>query len=286
MKLASYRIGALETCGLLTADDSGLIALPGRIAGVAGLRDLLALPDWAARLTPLAGLPADHRLADVTLLPVIPDPRKILCIGINYASHVRETGREMPDKPMVFTRFADSQVGHDQPLLRPFLSERFDWEAELAVIIGRRTRHATPETAMASVAGYSCYNDGSLRDWQRHTTQFTPGKNFPATGAFGPWMVTAEAFGPVETRQITLRLNGQVMQQARFDDLIFGIADLIAYCSAFTTLEPGDVIITGTPGGVGGFRQPPIFLRAGDVTEVEIDGIGILRNPVEDEQKG
>lgn len=283
MKLASYRLGEVETCGLLTADESGLVALPGRIAGVATLRDLLALPDWMAQLAPLVGRPADHRLAEVTLLPVIPDPRKILCIGINYASHVRETGREMPDKPMVFTRFADTQIGHGQPLLRPFLSDRFDWEAELAVIIGRRTRHATPETAMASVAGYSCYNDGSLRDWQRHTTQFTPGKNFPATGAFGPWMVTADAFGPVGRQQITLRLNGQVMQQATFDDLIFGVADLIAYCSAFTTLEPGDVIITGTPGGVGGFRQPPIFLRAGDVAEVEIDGIGILRNPVEDE---
>lgn len=165
MKLASYRLGEVETCGLLTADESGLVALPGRIAGVATLRDLLALPDWMAQLAPLVGRPADHRLAEVTLLPVIPDPRKILCIGINYASHVRETGREMPDKPMVFTRFADTQIGHGQPLLRPFLSERFDWEAELAVIIGRRTRHATPETAMASVAGYSCYNDGSLRDW-------------------------------------------------------------------------------------------------------------------------
>lgn len=283
MKLASYRVADTDTYGLLSADVSRLIDLTPRIPETASLRALISMPDWQEKVAAFAGEAGDHAVEDVRLLPVIPDPDKILCIGINYATHVRETGRELPEKPMVFTRFANSQTGHGQPLLKPRVSDRFDFEGELAVVIGRQTRYVAPEDALASVAGYSCYNDGSVRDWQRHTTQFTPGKNFPGTGAFGPWMVTPDEMGEIGPQSIVTTLNGVVVQEATFEDLIFNLRELVSYCSQFALLEPGDVIITGTPGGVGAFRTPPVWMKQGDVVEVAIDGIGVLRNTVQDE---
>jgi 2-keto-4-pentenoate hydratase/2-oxohepta-3-ene-1,7-dioic acid hydratase in catechol pathway len=222
----------------------------------------------------------DHRLDAVALLPVVPDPDKILCIGINYATHVRETGRETPKYPMIFVRFANSQVGHGQPMVKPRASDRYDFEGELAVIIGRRARHVPKERALEYVAGYACYNDGSLRDWQRHSAQFTPGKNFLASGALGPWMVTADEIPDPSRLTLTTRLNGEVMQHAPVSDLIFTVPDLIAYISTFTELVPGDLIATGTPGGVGNYREPPVFMKPGDRIEVEISGIGVLANPI------
>ncbi len=221
--------------------------------------------------------------SDVTLLPVIPDPSKILCIGLNYQKHKIETGRPDADHPTIFTRFSDSQVAHGQPMVKPTSSERFDYEGEMAVIIGRGGRNIASEDALDHIAGYACYNDGSVRNWQRHTSQFTPGKNFPATGGFGPYMVTPDEVGDYKTLPIQTRLNGEVMQEASLADLIFPLEDLISYCSAFTPLSPGDVIVTGTPGGVGDRRDPPVYMFAGDVVEVDIGRLGTLMNPIVDE---
>ena len=222
-------------------------------------------------------------LAEVIFQPVIPNPSKILCIGINYASHMKETGRELPKYPMVFTRFADSQVAHGASIIRPLVSQKLDFEGELAVVIGRHANRVSAASALEYVAGYSCYNDGSIRDWQKHTLQFTPGKNFPATGGFGPWLVTADEIADPSALHLTTRLNDHIMQDAETSDMIFSVPALIEYCSAFTALAPGDVIVTGTTGGVGAFREPPLWLKAGDTVEVEISGIGILRNSVADE---
>jgi len=249
-------------------------------AGLRGLRQVLGeLDDLAA----FAARQPDWRLDAVRLLPPVPDPAKILCVGLNYGAHIRETGNEPPPKPLIFVRFASSQVAHLQPILRPRVSTRLDYEGELAVIIGRRGRYVPRTEAMGLVAGYTCFNDGSVRDFQRHSTQFTPGKNFPATGGCGPWLVTRDQVGDIRERTLTTRLNGAVVQQARLDDLVFDVPALIEYCSTFTELVPGDIIVTGTPGGVGAARKPPLWLQPGDVVEVEISGVGVLRNPVAQE---
>ncbi len=221
-----------------------------------------------------------YGLGEVTFLPPIANPDKIICIGLNYLTHIREGGRDVPQKPTIFTRWANTQVGHLQPLVRPAVSETLDFEGEMAVVIGQRCRNAKRADAVSVVAGYSCYNDGSVREWQRHTSQFTPGKNFPGTGGFGPWIVTPDEMGDVRKATLSTRVNGQEMQRATLDDLVFDVPTLIEYCSAFTILEPGDVIITGTTGGVGAYRNPPLWLKPGDVVEVEVTGVGVLRNPV------
>ncbi|MDG2971185.1 fumarylacetoacetate hydrolase family protein [Pseudomonas extremaustralis] len=231
----------------------------------------------------LASLPRIS-LAEVTLLPVIPNPGKVLCIGINYATHVRETGREMPTYPMIFTRFADSQTAHLQPIVRPNASHKLDFEGELAVVIGKPARHVKQADALDYVAGYACYNDGSVRDWQKHTIQFIPGKNFPNTGGFGPWLVTSDEIGDPQNLELTTRLNGEVMQHTNTSDMIFDVRKLIEYCSTFTELAPGDVIVSGTTGGVGAFREPPVWMKPGDEVEIEISRVGILRNNIVDEQ--
>ncbi|HEX7115701.1 MAG TPA: fumarylacetoacetate hydrolase family protein [Steroidobacter sp.] len=218
--------------------------------------------------------------AEVTWLPVIPNPDKILCIGINYEEHRQETGRPKMEYPTVFVRFANSQSGHLQNVPRPRVSTDLDYEGELAVIIGKGSRYIPRREALAHVAGYACYNDMSVRDWQRHTQQFTPGKNFPGTGAFGPWMVTADELPDIAPLRLQTRVNGTVVQSATFSQMIFDVPRLIEYCSTFTRLEPGDVIVTGTPGGVGSRRQPPLWLKPGDVTEVEIEKVGLLRNRI------
>ena len=208
--------------------------------------------------------------------------RKILCVGVNYRPHIEEMGREIPDYPVVFTRFASSLVGPDEAVIRPQASEQFDFEGELAFVIGRKARHVPRDNAFDYVAGYCCFLDGSVRDWQRHTGQFTAGKNFDRSGAIGP-MVTAANVPDPKALELTTRVNGEVMQQGSVADLVFDIPTLIEYCSTFTELQPGDIIATGTPGGVGAARTPPVWLRDGDLVEVDISGIGVLRNPVQDE---
>jgi len=222
-------------------------------------------------------------LSEVKLLPPIVEPRKILCVGLNYRTHAIEAGHEIPKHPAIFFRVANSQVGHRTPLIRPLISDQYDFEGELAIVIGKRCRHVKESEAFAFVAGYTCYNDGSVRDWQRHSTQWGPGKNFLASGACGPWIVTADEITNPGAIELVTRLNGMVMQHARVEDLIFDIPTLISYCSTFTELQVGDLIVTGTPGGVGGARKPPIWLRDGDLIEVEASGIGLLSNHVQDE---
>ena len=277
MRLISYRQGTRQSYGAVT--DAGVVDLGARLAH-ADLRAMLAAGAVEAARAAAEGQTADIALEQITFMPVIPNPDKIICIGLNYKSHQQETGQSDTPYPTLFTRFANSQVGHGQPLIKPKASDEFDYEGELAVVIGKGGRHIAEKDAMAHVAGYSCYHDASVRDWQFHTSQFVPGKNFPSTGGFGPWLVTADEIPDPSALTLTTRLNGDVLQEAPTDQLIFTIPVLIAYISTFTRLEPGDVIPTGTPGGVGARREPPIYMKPGDVAEIEISDIGILRNPV------
>lgn len=232
----------------------------------------VTLPTKAAATT------ANHALAEVVLLPPISDPPKIICIGLNYRAHVAEAGRALPDHPSLFVRFTDTLVAHGAPLVRPKVSDNFDFEGELALIVGKGGRHIAEGRALDHIAGYACFNDGSIRDWQKHSV--SAGKNFPSTGGFGPWMVTKDEIPDPAALTLVTRLNGAEVQHAGTDMLIFPIPRLIAYVSAFTPLNPGDVIATGTPEGVGLTRTPPLWMKPGDVVEVEISGIGTLRNPI------
>ncbi|GGN24459.1 MULTISPECIES: fumarylacetoacetate hydrolase family protein [Marinomonas] len=218
--------------------------------------------------------------SQISLLPVIPNPNKIFCVGHNYESHRKETGRDEVANPSIFIRFADSLTAHKSEILMPKVSTSLDYEGELAVIIGKGGRAIAEAEAMNHVAGYACFNDASIRDWQWHTRQFTPGKNFPTTGPFGPYMVTPEEAGNLEYVHVITRLNGEVMQDQPIGDMIFPIAQIIAYVSAFTPLSPGDVIVSGTPGGVGAKRTPPVWMKPGDTIEVEIGPMGTLINTI------
>ena len=217
---------------------------------------------------------------DVQLSPVIPDPGKILCIGLNYENHRTETKRPESKFPTIFTRFSESQVGHNEPMVCPKSSERFDYEGEMAIIIGKNGKYINQKNALNHIIGYSCYNDGSVRDWQRHTSQFTPGKNFDNTGGFGPFMLSSDEVKNYKDFKIQTRLNGKTMQDASLSDLIFSVPEIIEYCSSFTELKAGDVIVTGTPGGVGDRRDPPVYMNDGDIVEVEITNLGTLKNPI------
>ncbi|MGJ4930712.1 fumarylacetoacetate hydrolase family protein [Bradyrhizobium sp. HKCCYLS2038] len=277
MKLVSFVIDGRAGYGAVKGD--GVVDL-GRRLPSKSLRALLeagALGD-AAKL--LAAEQADYPLSAITFAPVIADPGKIICVGLNYRDHVAETGRTVTEKPALFARFPTSQVGHLQPIVRPDVSEHFDYEGELALVIGKAGRHVRREDALTHIAGYSCYNEGSIRDWQRHTSQFLSGKTFDKSGAFGPWLVTADEIPDPSRLTLQTRLNGETVQQTTTDLLITDVPDLIVYCSTIMTLLPGDVIVTGTPGGVGFKRTPPLFMKPGDTVEVEISGIGVLRNSV------
>jgi 2-keto-4-pentenoate hydratase/2-oxohepta-3-ene-1,7-dioic acid hydratase in catechol pathway len=276
MKLCSFSTNGTATYGILTG--RGIVDL-GRRFREATLRDFLAAGNMDLAAALADGAP-DHALDAVTLDPVIPNPDQIICVGLNYLDHVQETGRTVTATPVLFARYAVSQVGHGQALLKPRESDEFDYEGELAVIIGKAGRRIPAARALEHVAGYACYNDGSVRDWQRHTSQFMPGKTFAATGGFGPWMVTSDEIRDPSQLTLTTRLNGQVVQQTTTDLMITDVPALIAYSSTILPLVPGDVIVSGTPGGVGAKRTPPLWMRAGDVAEVEISGIGILRNPI------
>ena len=282
MKFVSFtRLGRV---GFGAVIDSGIADLTGKIAPhVTTLKGLIETDIVVAACERAQKQGADLSLNDVSLLPVIPDPSKILCVGLNYQKHKIETGRPDADYPTIFTRFADSQVAHGAPLIKPAQSERFDYEGEMAVVIGRGGRNIPKENALDHIAGYACYNDGSIRNFQQHTSQFTPGKTFPGTGGFGPYLVTPDEVGDYRKLPIQTRLNGVVMQEASLSELIFPVDQIIAYCSLFTPLSAGDVIVTGTPGGVGDRRDPPVYMFAGDVVEVEIGCLGVLRNPVIDE---
>lgn len=266
--------------GVMNLADLGS-ALPNRLDDLLN-RDHGAIQDvWQAA----AASPAPRKpFETLDLLPPVQNPGKILCLGLNYVDHAAEGGFEKPSYPVLFMRGRTSFVAHRQPMLRPRCSERLDYEAELAVIIGAKARHLTPENALESVAGYSVFNDGSVRDYQRKTHQWTMGKNFDATGGFGPAFVSADALPPgAAGLRIQSRLNGQVMQDANTSDMIFNVVETLCYLTEVMTLEPGDVIAMGTPAGVGHARKPPVWMKAGDVCDIEIEGIGTLTNPIADE---
>jgi 2-keto-4-pentenoate hydratase/2-oxohepta-3-ene-1,7-dioic acid hydratase in catechol pathway len=280
LRLASFSLAGRDSYGVVIGDR--IVDLGRQLGGrYPDLRSLLAGDAVAAAAK--AFMSADVATAEVIWRPVIPNPDKILCVGRNFREHIREIGRQSERHPVIFLRLTSSQVGHLQPIVRPKISDQLDFEGELAFIIGRGGRYIPSEKALQHVAGYSIYNDASVRDWQLHTAQYTPGKNFPSTGAFGPWMVTSDEIPDPSVLHLTTRLNGQVMQNAGMDDLLFTISDLIAYVSSFTELLPGDVIVTGTPSGIGAARKPPIWMKPGDCVEVEISSIGTLCNRIAQE---
>jgi 2-keto-4-pentenoate hydratase/2-oxohepta-3-ene-1,7-dioic acid hydratase in catechol pathway len=278
MRWLSYRHGDRSTFGFVTRDGTGVVDAGAR-GPYADLKAALAA-DGLAALAARCGDTADVQLADVRYLPPVTNPDKILCVGLNYKSHQAETGRGGEAFPTIFVRFANAQVGHEQPMVRPVESNTLDYEGEIALVIGRAGRRIPRARALDHVAGFSIYNDGSVREFQRQTSQFTPGKNFAGTGGFGPWMVTPDEVGDPKRLELTTRLNGEVMQHATADLMVFDFATIIEYCSTFTQLVPGDVLVTGTPGGVGAARNPPVFMDAGDVIEVEVKPLGVLRNRI------
>ena len=251
------------------------------------LKDLICTPgglaaaDAAARKAPASAVQA---ISSVTMLPLIPNPGKIVCMGLNYADHAKEGGNARPEYPSFFLRGNSSMVGHNQPIVRPKASTQLDYEAELAVIIGKKARHLTADNALDCIAGYSCFNDGSIRNYQRKSSQWTIGKNFDGTGPFGPCLVTPDELPPgAAGLRIQSRLNGKVMQDANTDVFLWNVVEALRIITECMTLEPGDVIITGTPAGVGYARTPPVWMAPGDVCEIEVEGVGILSNPIVDE---
>ena len=282
MKLASYL--HQNAAGYGVVEGGGIVDLTRRIgARYPDLRTLIAHDGLDAARKAAAGQAPDARLSEVKLLPTIPNPGKIFCIGLNYEDHRKETKRDKTEEPAVFVRFPESQVGHDQPILRPRESAKLDFEGEIAIVIGKAGRRIAEKDAWDYVAGYSCYNDGSVRDWQWATTQWTAGKNFAATGGFGPWMVTADEIAPGATLSLVTRLNGQEMQRTTTELLVHSMPKLIAHISCWVPFAPGDVIVTGTPAGVGARRDPPVWMKPGDVVEVEVSQVGTLRNTIEDD---
>jgi 2-keto-4-pentenoate hydratase/2-oxohepta-3-ene-1,7-dioic acid hydratase in catechol pathway len=279
MRFVSFEAEGRSSFGI--AHDNGVFDLGRRLGAL--LPDLKTYLEAAA--LGLAGhLPkphiVDYAAGEFVYLPVVPNPTKVLCIGVNYVEHRAETGRPEVAHPTIFTRFADTLIGQGEPIRMPTVSTSLDYEGELAVVIGKPGYRVPKDQAFDIVAGYACFNDASVRDWQRHTSQFAPGKNFPATGGFGPELVTPGVLEGLEGRAIETRLNGTVVQSAKLGDMIFGIPAIIEYVTTFTRLLPGDVIATGTPGGVGERRKPPLWMKVGDTVEVAIDGVGKLTNPI------
>ena len=280
MKLASYLADGRPAYGVVAGDR---VITVSKALGKTypTLRDALT-PEGLATIRRASDARPDHKISNICFLPAIPNPGKIVCAGINYRAHAAESGRELPQQPSVFARFADTLVGHEGEMIRPRISTNFDFEGELTVVIGRPGRYIKPADALAHVAGYTIMVDGSVRDYQKFSV--TAGKNFPGSGPLGPWIVTTDELPDPHKLTLTTRLNGQVMQHSGTDILIHDVPALIAFVSNFTPLAPGDIIATGTPDGVGHRRTPPVWMKAGDVLEVEISGIGVLRNRIVDEQ--
>jgi 2-keto-4-pentenoate hydratase/2-oxohepta-3-ene-1,7-dioic acid hydratase in catechol pathway len=279
MKLLSFSADGKELFGAVNGD--GVVTLNDRI-GQPSLRAALAAGAMASMRRAAHEAKPDRTLADIKFRPLIPLPNKILCAGVNYRAHAAEVGRELPKQPSMFIRFADTLVGHDGEMIRPQVSDNFDYEGELALIIGTGGRHIAAERALEHVAGYTIFVDGSVRDFQKFSV--TSGKNFPGTGPLGPWLVTSDEIPDPSKLTLTTRLNGQQVQHAPTSQLIYAIPQIIAFCSDFTALSPGDIIATGTPEGVGHGRKPPLWMKPGDTLEVEITKIGVLRAHIADER--
>jgi 2-keto-4-pentenoate hydratase/2-oxohepta-3-ene-1,7-dioic acid hydratase in catechol pathway len=281
MKLSSYIADGQEVYGVVTGD--GVITMNQRFGGhAASLREAITggllpqIKEAAAHGQP------DHKLSDIKFLPVIPNPEKIMCVGINYKSHAAEHGAEVPKMPNIFLRFVNTLVPHEGDMIRPKASTSLDFEGELALIIGKAGRHIKAADALSYIAGYTCFCDATVRDFTKYS--LAASKNFIGTGPLGPWMVTADEIPDPTKLTLTTRLNGQEMQKSGTDMLIHDIPKIIEFCSMFTPLTPGDIIATGTPDGIGAKRTPPVWMKAGDVLEVEISSIGTLRNRIADEK--
>lgn len=286
MKLISYTYAGRESWGAVV--DGQVIDLAG-VTGLATLAEFVGSPQFEQRDALVEGRKPVAAFEQVELLPVIPKPEKIVCAVRNYMDHHQEAVGaglkvELSPEPPIFLRVWRSQCAHNAPIVRPKVSESLDWEGELAVVIGKGGRNIPESEAFDHVAGYACYNDGSVREWQFHAKQIASGKNFESTGGFGPWLVTADEIDPGRKLKLEVRLNGEVMQSGDTGLMIFSVPKLIAYASTIFTLVPGDVIATGTPSGVGFSRKPPRFMKHGDICEVEIEGIGVLRNPIVDQE--
>ena len=277
MRFASFIVDGRDSYGVVTGN--------GIIESSSGFRE--QYPDLRAVLTAdaLADLHADANGdpiddASIAYLPTIPNPDKVICVGVNYRPHLEEMGHDVPEHPVIFIRFAGSQTGHEQPIVKSRATQCYDFEGELGVVIGRPARHVSRDDALDYIAGFTCFMDGTARDWQKHTAQYAPGKNFHRSGAMGPHLVSRDEVPDVTSLVLQTRVNGAVMQDGRLSDLIFDIPYLVEYLSTFTELLPGDVIATGTPGGVGAARSPPVWLADGDEVAVDIAGIGVLVNRV------
>lgn len=275
MRFASYVRNGQASFGIVVGDE--VVDCGG---DAATLRAAIAEGRLGEIARSAQGRFASARLDAVQLLPVIPDPPRIFCVGLNYESHRSEMGRQVVGHPTIFVRFPESLGPAGGEIVRPRESVQLDYEGELAVIIGKGGRRIAEADAWGHIAGYAPFNDASVRDWQNHTHQYTPGKNFPTTGPFGPFLVTPDEVGEIGPQTIETRLNGETVQSAHLDQMIFKIPTIIAYLSTFTPLQPGDVIATGTPGGVGARREPPLWMKPGDTVEVEIEGVGLLRSRV------
>ena len=285
MRFVSYRTEVAPGWGVLVVESDVVDSRQLGSQLPTTLREFIALsatqPNLLADVKTRAAAAKPTRLDAVILAPCVPQPGKIICLGVNYYDHAKEGGNTIADYPAFFLRCETSLLAHGAPLQVPAISDKLDFEAELAVVIGQRTRFVSEADALKSVFGYACFNDASLRDYQRRTTQWTIGKNFDATGGFGPSLVTPDELPPGCTGlRIQSRLNGQVMQNANTTDMVFGVARTISLLSEAMTLEPGDVLVMGTPGGVGYARTPPVWMKAGDTIEIDIEGVGILSNPV------
>jgi 2-keto-4-pentenoate hydratase/2-oxohepta-3-ene-1,7-dioic acid hydratase in catechol pathway len=277
-------VGWIKDASSETFVDLSLLGLdlPADLKTLIATKGAMAAAHTAAQKAPASAI---RTLSSVELLPLIPNPGKIVCMGLNYADHAKEGGNARPEYPSFFMRGATSMVGHQGAIVRPKASTQLDYEAELAVVIGQRARHLTAANALDCIAGYSCFNDASIRNYQRKSAQWTIGKNFDGTGPFGPWLVTPDELPMgAEGLRIQSRLNGKVMQDANTRDFLWNVVESLRIITECMTLEPGDVVITGTPAGVGYARTPPVWMAPGDVCEIEIEGIGTLSNPIVDEQ--
>ncbi len=289
MRLFSYQdSNKNKRVGLLRAKDSSeFIDLSATDANLPNtLLEIISSGNAMSHIAALAKNPAAviKPMQDVKFIPLVDRPGKIICLGLNYADHAAEGGHSRPEYPAFFMRGPSSLAAHQQALIRPKVSDKFDYEAELAFVVSKTARHLTAANALEYVAGYSAFNDGSLRDYQRKSTQWTIGKNFDATGGFGPWLVTPDELPPAaDGLRIQSRLNGQIMQDANTKNFLWGIVETLVLITECMTLEPGDVVITGTPAGVGYARKPPVFMKAGDTIEIDIEGVGVLSNPIADE---
>jgi 2-keto-4-pentenoate hydratase/2-oxohepta-3-ene-1,7-dioic acid hydratase in catechol pathway len=281
MKLASYVADGVECYGVVTGD--GVITMNERFGGHAvSLREAIAGGLLPQIKEAASNSQADHKLVDIKLLPVIPNPEKIMCVGINYKSHAAEHGADVPKMPNIFLRFVNTLVAPGGDMIRPKVSTSFDFEGELALVIGKAGRHIKAADALSHIAGYTCFCDATVRDFTKYS--LAASKNFVGSGPLGPWLVTADEIPDPTKLTLVTRLNGQEMQRSGTDMLIHDIPKIIEFCSLFTPLTPGDIIATGTPDGIGAKRNPPVWMKAGDVLEVDISGIGVLRSKIADEK--